>query len=434
MNRDFAFAFIPLVDAWMNAPGNAPNVAGVTNALNGILPKATGFLGKLPVPSDGVEPCKHKRKRGADPVFDGSMALDERGLGGPFGGLFKTAFSLVTCVIDTTNKVKDTVVGQAENRVNLVEDLMSDLRPMVDALKSVVPTPGDDPTTSKADKPSSTQSDTSSSSSSSSSCTVTTVSSCSIMCTASATTTVRGMARRANGDGCTTVCNAPITKCGVTGTTSASASTSTLTEVIKCAKNCSACRVPGPPPTPVPGVVYLTDSKGVTLGPSPTIPPLPTNASVAARDAMPLESGRSRSRLEKRVLSNPNGGDAGAWLVAMLRTPGAVRIDPNLLPSEEDSSTVAETRELGQHAVNVQVVGMQGCTAVMIVSRKRIWLAHIWQKPTMDAGFRSAEFQRDAVDALIYGNNRGVPQGIGLYYDNDFANTAENNVNAYISK
>jgi hypothetical protein len=56
------------------------------------------------------------------------------------GGLFKTAFSLVTCVMDTTNKVKDVVIGGTTAVVNTVKGLRDDLKPLLDALNEVVPT------------------------------------------------------------------------------------------------------------------------------------------------------------------------------------------------------------------------------------------------------------------------------------------------------
>ena len=135
----------PLLQNWIEKP-EPPQVTGITNELDNILPKATDFLGKLPKPTDGIEPCKsrskHRRKE------DTGLVEHKRNL---LGGLFKTAFSLVTCVIDTTNKIKDGVVKEAIENVKSLEE---DLKPLLDALKEV----DEVSSSSKSDQPSSTQS------------------------------------------------------------------------------------------------------------------------------------------------------------------------------------------------------------------------------------------------------------------------------------
>lgn len=416
----------PLLQSWIDDP-QPPQVTGITNKLDNILPKASDFLGKLPKPTDGVEPCKSGKRRRAEEAFQGLQTLEKRSF---LGGLFKTAFSLVTCVIDTTNSVKDGVI---KGTTDAVKTLENDLKPMIDALNEVDPNEPDS-SASNSDQPSSTQSE----SSSSSSCTLKTVSNCNIACTAIATTTVEGAKRRADGEACTTVCDAPITKCGVTGVTSASTVTSTTTAVQICAKDCSNCNAPKPPPKPITGGDYLSDTNGLAYVPAPTISALPTDADVAIRNIAPREINISSRNLYKRTLTNPRDehwkGDVETWLLAMINQPGSKNLAHGRL--QQQWKTTSITDQLLNERGSWNLGNLHGCTAVVVVSRKRIFMAHIWESPTMKN--ENDNFQRDAIDTLRNqgGDGLGVTQGLSAFTipGGDFENTGENRVQAMVSK
>lgn len=227
------------------------------------------------------------------------------------GGLFKTAFSLVNCVINTTNKVKDAVVGGRTAAVNTVKSLQDDLKSLLDALNDVVPDEDSDPPDSASETEEPTQT-------SSSTCTLTTVSNCGITCTATATTTIKGPNKREQGEVCTTVCGSPITKCDITGVTSSSTVTTTTTASRQiCAPDCDNCN----------GNIRRL----VTSAPAPTELPtafgdnaLPSTSMIVAsyfnkpqsstRELVPVETSQSTSHISKRTLSSPpQGGDKGMY-------------------------------------------------------------------------------------------------------------------------
>jgi hypothetical protein len=259
----------------------------VTDELDNILPKAVDMLGKFPKPPDGVEPCNGRRLR-SEPGH-----IIPRGL---FGGLFKTAFSLLSCVYETTNKVEDEVIKGTTDTVDTVKKLQDTLKPMIDALNEVEET---EPSGSASEQPSSTETK----SSSSSSCTLQTVSNCNVHCTAIAATAMGGPQRRDDKDGCTTACEAPITKCCATGVTSVSTITSTsIASQYVCAPlSCAGCNDCRPPPLDDPILAgYSKASNGVLYKPAPTV------SESLSNNLLPWETGLATSSHQRRALSNPN--------------------------------------------------------------------------------------------------------------------------------
>jgi hypothetical protein len=418
----------PLLNDWIEKP-EPPQVTGVTNELENILPRATDFLAKLPQPTDGIEPCNSGSKHRRDE--ETRLDVHKRNL---LGGLFKTAFSLLTCVIDTTNKIKDGVVKEA---VENVKSLQEDLRPLLDALKEV---DEDEPgsSTSKLDQPSSTQppSSTPSGSASSSSCSLNTVSNCKVQCTATATTTIGGAQRRADGEACSTTCDSPITKCGATGATSVSTVTSTTTNVQMCGKSCPSCNGSKPSPRPFTNSNLMTASDGLVYLPASTVSVAPTEGGFGARDVGPRETSAFADNIQKRALTNPNqlGMDVGQWLLDVI-SQGEVKI---LTDGEEQEGflTTALTGQLSNRANSFAVGNLWGCTVVVVTSRKRIYMAHIWEEDTMAKS--DIDFQRDAIDIFVNtgGDGAGVTEGISAFTGpgGDFENVAENHVRAMVSK
>jgi hypothetical protein len=259
----------------------------VTDEFDNILPKAVNMLGKFPKPPDGVEPCNGRRLR-SEPGH-----IIPRGL---FGGLFKTAFSLLSCVFETTNKVEDEVIKGTTDTVDTVKKLQDTLKPMIDALNEVEEKI---PSGSASEQPSSTETK----SSSSSSCTPQTVSNCNVHCTAIATTTMGGPQKRDEKDGCSTACEAPITKCGTTGVTSVSTVTSTTTasQYVCEHSSCAACDTNDRAPLDDPILAgYSTASNGVLYQPAPTVSePLGNNL-------LPRETGLATGSHQRRALFNTN--------------------------------------------------------------------------------------------------------------------------------
>jgi hypothetical protein len=203
----------------------SPHVTAITNQLDGIFPKALHLLGKLLKPSDGVQPCKPTKRR-----RNKVQEAKKRDL---IGGFFETAFSLVTCVVDATNILRDEVIKCTKDTVDTVKKLQADLTSLLDALNEVQENDQPEPSGSISKKATSTSSE------SSSSCSLRTVSNCKINCTAVAATTL-GVLNKRNKQACTTVCEAPITRCDATGVTSISTATSTTTAHPVCSQGCAA--------------------------------------------------------------------------------------------------------------------------------------------------------------------------------------------------
>ena len=74
--------------------------------------------------------------------------------------------------------------------------------------------------------------------------------------------------------------------------------------------------------------------------------------------------------------------------------------------------------------------GLWGCTSVIVMSRKRIFMSHIWQHPSMDK--TDAEFMDQVFGPLENGNAAcpGLKQYAGA--GGDFENADENHVRAFI--
>jgi len=234
--------------------------------------------------------------------------LGERDL---LGGLFKTAFSLVNCVINTTNKVKDAVVEGTTAAVNTVKSLQDDLTPLLDALNDVVPDEESEPSESASETEEPTQT-------SSSTCTLTTVSDCDITCTATATTAIEGPNKRAQGEVCTTVCGSPITKCDVTGVTSSSTVTTTTTASRQiCAPDCDNCNgnvrrlaTSAPTPTELPTAFGNNALSSTSI----IVASYFNKPQSSTRELVPVETGQSASHISKRALSSPpQGADKGMY-------------------------------------------------------------------------------------------------------------------------
>ncbi|KAI4917827.1 hypothetical protein J4E85_009919, partial [Alternaria conjuncta] len=296
----------PILQNWIEDP--VAHVTEVTDELDNIIPDAVGFLAKLPKPTDGVEPCGSGKRRRSERDHELHDVLSERDL---LGGLFKTAFSLVNCVINTTNKVKDAVIGGTTAAVDTVKGLQDDLKPLLDALNEVVPDEASEP----------------------------------------------------------------------------------------------------------------SDSVSVTEEPTQTSSSTCTLTTLSAEGLAPVETGRPTNHVSKRSLSSPYGsehnGDVGAWLLD--------QIEDSLNPYgslEQGRGTTGLTFPLEDTADDWHLVNLWGCTSVVVISRKRMFLTHIWEKPSME---QPQLFQSDVLDVLRNGSPEfSHPLTVFTVPGEGFENIAEN--------
>jgi hypothetical protein len=83
------------------------------------------------------------------------------------------------------------------------------------------------------------------------------------------------------------------------------------------------------------------------------------------------------------------------------------------------------------------VPALFGCTGVVVLSRKRVWIAHIFESPTFQAAWDSDTFKNDVLIPLEFGGgNSLIPQGDGIAHyasaGGDFENTINNLVHIMI--
>ncbi|CAO2658407.1 Nn.00g061300.m01.CDS01 [Neocucurbitaria sp. VM-36] len=414
----------PLIQSFIDYP-EPPEITAAINELDNILPKAIHFLGKLPKPTDGVEPCNSRKDRRSHPNRVAVPMSDKRSL---LGGLFKTAFSLVTCIIDTTNKVKDGVMQGTTGAVRTVKELQDELKPMVDALREVDPNEKPEPSDTTSKKPRISQSDLSSSSS----CTLQTVSNCEIGCTAVVIATSGGRNKRAQRDACTTACGPPITRCDATGITSVSTTTSTTTAYQRCAQDCTNCNASNRKlPTNAPDLrVYSKAANGVLYLPAPTVTTLDSDGPVAeARELRPKETSSHSSNFLRRGLTSPHdaryNGDVGTWLMVQV----AVSLN-DLAHGQPPLTTTGFSFSLDNEPNTWSLKDLYGCTSVIVISRKRMFMAHLWEDPSM---ITPHLLQTQVLDSLRNGD-AGVPQGLTAFTGpgGDFENIPANKVRAFI--
>ncbi|KAH7115796.1 hypothetical protein B0J11DRAFT_593361 [Dendryphion nanum] len=433
---DLSIGFVgvyTLIQNWIDNP-SPPLIKDLTIQLDVVLPKAKDLLEKLPQSPGAVEPCKSGKIRRSRSEDATNHILDERGL---IGDVFKTAFGLVKCVVDTTNRVKDAVIQGTSNAVDLVKGLQVDLKPMIDALNEVelIEDPNGGPGQPKPSGPGSGEPEpTQSDKSSSSSCTPQTVSNCNIGCTAIATTTMKGPSKRAEGNACTTVCGAPITRCGATGVTSTSTVTSTITEQRLCSPECSVCNSDKRAKRTLPPLSGLLSIASADVLDRPVSTLNRYSQTIKARQLIPKQTTSPDNNLQKRALSSPTdrGYDSFFdWLELQL---GYVEEDGKQLQHGLGHGifTTGFSFPLLDSLDSWSLIGLYGCTSVIVISRKRIFMTHIWEAPSM---LEEESFQSHVLDTLLHGDVAGgVPEGLIAFTGTggDFENTDENNVRAII--
>jgi hypothetical protein len=71
------------------------------------------------------------------------------------------------------------------------------------------------------------------------------------------------------------------------------------------------------------------------------------------------------------------------------------------IPPESNSNAITAT--FGEVPYNGVVFGLYGCTSVIVVSRKGVWLSHFWDSPSFMED-KGVSFKHDVLDAMTYGD------------------------------
>ena len=99
-------------------------------------------------------------------------------------------------------------------------------------------------------------------------------------------------------------------------------------------------------------------------------------------------------------------------------------------PGRPQVWTTALTYPLGNTADDWHLVNLYGCTSVVVISRKRMYLSHIWEVRSMK---HPQFFQGDVLDVLRNGGPE-VPEGLAAFTGpgGDFENIPANKVRAFV--
>ena len=145
---------------------------------------------------------------------------------------------------------------------------------------------------------------------------------------------------------------------------------------------------------------------------------------------MPKETASpERISVQKRALPNPR--DVGYGIIPgdfiMVQMHNAQLVDHGLATI----GSTALTGQLDNTCSSWGVTNLYGCTSVIVVSRKRVWISHFWEDP---AFIVPTNLIPHILDPLQNGVFPGIPQGIGAFTGpgGDFENTPENKVRAFI--
>jgi hypothetical protein len=119
------------------------------------------------------------------------------------------------------------------------------------------------------------------------------------------------------------------------------------------------------------------------------------------------------------------GRGVSSWLLNQISLPGH-----RFLHGYGAITTTGFTFWLGRFVERWTLVDLYGCTSVIVISRKRIFMTHIWEDPTM---INPPQFQTDVLDRIRHGGP-GVRYGLTAFTGpgGDFENTPENKVRAFI--
>lgn len=99
--------------------------------------------------------------------------------------------------------------------------------------------------------------------------------------------------------------------------------------------------------------------------------------------------------------------------------------DARLVSLREDPNFPSSALLLGLAAnrLDVAVVGLYGCTSLMIISTQGVWMSHLWEDPSFEVGgiVNQANFQAHILDRLGPGDGTAEFPGLTQYLNTEFA-------------
>lgn len=224
-----------------------------------------------------------------------------------------------------------------------------------------------------------------------------TVSDCSIVCSASLTVT------SISTQECSTTCVPTTSGCSASGTTITT--TTTVSTDQPCGRTCSQCTavVDSAPNIPLPVIAPSTYT--IVTSAVPTTPPT----------------------IPKRALIGPESfkNDVNEFIVEIVRgtyvdsqgrTHSITRLDPKPLGLPSCNSNAIQAQLLAE-PLNAAVYGLWGCTSIIIVSMRGVWLSHFFEEESFLGN--GGNFEEDVIDAIIGGDGTQYMSPLGVARGND---------------
>lgn len=227
-----------------------------------------------------------------------------------------------------------------------------------------------------------------------------TITNCDVVCPTTAIPKSQLAGRASVTASCSTTCSTE-TACSTTGSTSTSWSTTTMTPSSnvggQCGTGCSSC---------------------MSLS-------TPTASSAAKRDL----------DLTKRTLTSPQdapyNGDTGAFLVDQY-----VWAEWVPLGTGGRSNPTALYHELKKEKYDMAVQGLYGCTSVVVVSEKAVYMSHFWEVPGFSQGNwgigTQEKFEQEVLTPLESGDGGSGISGLRQYAGSNGAFASQYRPAAYV--
>ncbi|RMY15938.1 hypothetical protein D0867_06665, partial [Hortaea werneckii] len=317
-------------------------------------------------------------------------------------GCTANLFSLLTCIVDDVVSIKG---GITEGVVEEVTSQLEDLTNLTDELEDREDEDDDGDDDDDDDSSSTTSSQTSTESSITSS-TSSSTSSCSsgtsvtedyfVTCSPtviSSTTTQTCETSTSTVSGCSV---------------SATASTTTISSSAhpQCAQTgCSACTETTLPKQTAPCVDCVTTVSGRAY------PAEQTSIPEGADEITSLDDlANNTSSKRKRTLATPAdfNGDYLDFFTAQLQDPSLVNVPHRLAGTGGSSSALIQLYL--DYPFSMTVQGLYGCTSIILISRRGVYMSHLFENP----GFTD-NFQTDIAQAIPNGDS--TPISIGSLFD-----------------
>lgn len=392
---------LPLIQSWVNNP-QPSEASAALGGIGGAMPMAAGLVASLGGGSRGGGSGGGGPGGGSSNPCGGNKGL--------LGALIDT----VRCVANDLGSMGSAIAGVANARasvvkaaVNTVSSTLKDIQPRLDSLVGDIPVPdnnpndpshnnhgdpsknGDGPTDEATQSPQSTSSQETTSQSS------------------SVTTTTAATSTTSSSSSSTSSCPAPTGTQSVDGCGAAST-------IPRCSANCTTCFDDlSSPPGPLPSCQGCSkDSSGVDgLAPAQT-------TGIA-----------ERSLLEKRRMLGPPDYEYNvqAFLFGQLRearlVPHIKISAPGLLTKGVPSALAVPLKNTRQ---NFGFMNLNGCTAIIVVSKQGVWLGLFWEVPAFVVRnhqgrevFDRNLFEMDVLDPIENGVHSDLPPydspGLGPY-------------------